>query len=160
MAKRSRNKQAARERIARLRAEQARLRRRRIRVTSGVAAAVMIAVATAIVLAVTVGGSGAAAGLPSRPSLAPLSTLGALQPAPAPGTTGSEGVPVPAPAPLAALAPGSPLVHDELGTNLCFGSPFGSGDVDAAFARADRCVDVTVRTSRHTGPLMAEGAAH
>lgn len=52
--------------------------------------------------------------------------------------------------PVAALEPGSPLVHEELGTNLCFGSPFGSGDVDAAFAAADRVVDVTVQTSRHT----------
>ena len=52
--------------------------------------------------------------------------------------------------PLAALADGSPLVHEELGTNLCFGAPFGSGDVEAAFAEADRVVDVTVQTGRHT----------
>jgi hypothetical protein len=104
MAKRGRNKQAATDRIARLRAEQARLRRRRIRVTSSVTVAVVIAVATAIALAVTAGGSGAAGGVPSGLSLAPLSTLGGLQPAPAPGATGSEGVPVPAAAPLADLA--------------------------------------------------------
>jgi hypothetical protein len=103
MAKRSRNKQAARERIARMRAEQARHRRRRIRLASGAAVATVIAVATAIVLAVT-GSSGAAAGAPSGLSLAPLSTLGALQPAPAPGATGSEDVPVPAATPLAGLA--------------------------------------------------------
>jgi hypothetical protein len=103
MAKRSRNKQTARERIARRRAEQARRRRRRIRLASGAAAATVIAVTAAIFLAVT-GSSGAAAGAPSRLSLAPLSTLGALQPAPAPGATGSEGVPVPAAAPLAGLA--------------------------------------------------------
>jgi hypothetical protein len=103
MAKRSRNKQAARERLARLRAEQARRRRRRIRLAGGAAAATVIAVTTAIVLAAT-GGSGAAAGAPSGLSLAPLSTLGALQPAPAPGATGSEDVPVPAAAPLAGLA--------------------------------------------------------
>ena len=103
MAKRSRNKQAARERIARMRAEQARRRRRRIRLASGAAAAAVIAVAAAIILAVT-GSSGAAGGAPSGLSLAPLSTLGALQPAPAPGATGSEGVPVPAAAPLAGLA--------------------------------------------------------
>jgi hypothetical protein len=103
MAKRSRNKQAARERIARMRAEQARRRRRRIRLASGAAAATVIGVAAAIVLAVT-GGSGAASGATSGVSLAPLSTLGALQPAPAPGVTGPEGVPVPAAAPLAGTA--------------------------------------------------------
>ena len=42
--------------------------------------------------------------MPSGLSLAPLSTLGALRPAPAPGATGSEGVPVPAAVPLAGLA--------------------------------------------------------
>jgi hypothetical protein len=103
MAKRRRNKQAARERIARIRAEQARRRRRRIRLASGAAAATVIVVAAAIVLAVT-GSSGAAGGVPSGLRLAPLSTLGALQPAPAPGATGPEGVAVPAVAPLAGLA--------------------------------------------------------
>ena len=71
----------------------------------------VIAVVAAITLAVT-GGSGAAGGAPSGLSLAPLSTLGALQPAPAPGSTGSEGVPVPAAAPLAgtaAAATGQPV---------------------------------------------------
>jgi hypothetical protein len=111
MAKRSRNKQAARERIARRRAEQARRRRRRIRLASGAAATTVIGVAAAIVLAVT-GGSGAAGGATSGLSLAPLSTLGALHPAPAPGVTGPEGVPVPAAAPLAgtaAAATGQPV---------------------------------------------------
>ena len=103
MAKRSRNKQAVRERIARMRAEQARRRRRWIRLVSGAAAATVISVAAAIVLAVT-GGSGAAGGATSGLSLAPLSTLGALQPAPASGVTGPEGVPVPAAAPLAGTA--------------------------------------------------------
>ena len=112
MAKRSGNKQAARERIARLRAEQARRRRRRIRVAISAAVAVVIAVVAGIILTVTGGGSGAVAGAPSGLSLAPLSTLGALQPAPAPGATGSEGVPVPAAAPLAgtaAAATGQPV---------------------------------------------------
>jgi hypothetical protein len=104
MAKRSRNKQAARERLARLRAEQARTRRRRIRLASSAAVTVAIAVTAAIILAVTSGGSGATSLAPSGLSLVPLSTLGVLQPAPAPGATGSEGVPVPAAAPLAGLA--------------------------------------------------------
>ena len=103
MAKRSQHKQAARERLARIRAEQARRRRRRIRLAISTAAAVVIAAAAAITLAVT-GSSGAAAGAPSGVSLAPLSTLGALQAAPVPGATGPEGVPVPAAAPLADTA--------------------------------------------------------
>jgi carbon-monoxide dehydrogenase large subunit len=56
--------------------------------------------------------------------------------------------------PLAALEDGSPLVHEELGTNLCFGAPFGSGDVDEAFSAADAVVDVEVRTSRHTAVAL------
>lgn len=56
--------------------------------------------------------------------------------------------------PVAALEPGSPLVHEELGTNLCFGSPFGSGDVDDAFSRAHTVVEVEVQTSRHTAVAL------
>ena len=56
--------------------------------------------------------------------------------------------------PVAALAPRSPLVHEELGTNLCFASPFGSGDVDDAFARADTVVEVAVQTGRHTAVAL------
>ena len=114
MAKRSRNKQAARERIARMRAEQARLRRRRIRLASSAAAAIVIAVVAGITLAVTSSGSGVTSLAPPGLSLAPLSTLGALQPAPAPGATGSEGVPVPAAPPLAGTATaatGQPVDH-------------------------------------------------
>jgi len=103
VSKASRNKQAARERIARLRAEQGRRRRRRIRVAGSAAATVVVAVVAGITLAVA-GSSGAAGGAPPGLSLAPLSTLGALRPAPAPGPTGSEGVPVSSAAPLAAIA--------------------------------------------------------
>jgi aerobic carbon-monoxide dehydrogenase large subunit len=56
--------------------------------------------------------------------------------------------------PVAALEPGSPLVHEDLGTNLCFASPFGSGDVDDAFARADTVVEVAVQTGRHTAVAL------
>jgi len=104
VSKAGRNKQAARERVARMRAEQARRRRRRIRIASSAAAAMVIAVATGITLAVTSGSSGAAGGTAPGLSLAPLSTLGTLQPAPAAGATGSEGVPVPVAAPLAGTA--------------------------------------------------------
>ncbi|MCW0212175.1 MAG: xanthine dehydrogenase family protein molybdopterin-binding subunit [Pseudonocardia sp.] len=37
----------------------------------------------------------------------------------------------------AALEPGSPLVHEELGTNHCYTWPLATGDVEAAFAEAD-----------------------
>ncbi len=87
-----------------MRAEQTRRRRRRIRATSTATVAAAIAAVVAIILAVTGGGSGTVAGASSRLSLVPLSTLGTLQPAPAPGATGSEGVPVPAAAPLADTA--------------------------------------------------------
>ncbi|MGY1643163.1 xanthine dehydrogenase family protein molybdopterin-binding subunit [Geodermatophilus sp. SYSU D00703] len=56
--------------------------------------------------------------------------------------------------PVAALEPGSPLVHEDLGTNLCFASPFGGGDVDAAFARAAAVVEVAVQTGRHTAVAL------
>jgi aerobic carbon-monoxide dehydrogenase large subunit len=41
----------------------------------------------------------------------------------------------------AALEPGTPLVHDELGTNHCYTWPLTVGDVDAAFAQADVVVE-------------------
>jgi hypothetical protein len=89
------NRERAQERIARIKAEQARRRRRRLWLAVTGAVVVVIAAAVGITLAVTGGGSGN--GLP----LAALSTLGNLQPAPAPGPAGPEGVPVPSAAPLA-----------------------------------------------------------
>ncbi|HME63508.1 MAG TPA: hypothetical protein VKG61_01275 [Streptosporangiaceae bacterium] len=88
----------AQERIARMRAEEARRRRRRLWLAAAGAAVVVIAAAVGITLAVTGGSSGN--GLP----LAALSTLGNLQPAPAPGAAGPEGVPIPSAAPLAGTA--------------------------------------------------------
>ena len=102
MSKSSRNKESARERLARERAEQARRRRRRIWLAAAGAAVVVIGAAVGITLAVT-GGSSGGGGLP----LAPLSTLGTLQPAPAAGPTGPEGVPVPAGPALASTATGA-----------------------------------------------------
>ena len=102
MSKSSRNKETARQRLARERAEQARRRRRRPWLIAGGAAVVVIAAVIAITLAVT-GGSSGGGGLP----LAPLSTLGTLQPAPAAGPTGPEGVPVPAGPALASTATGA-----------------------------------------------------
>ena len=87
MSKSSRGR--AQERIARIRAEEARRRRRRLWLAAAGAAVVVIAAAVGITLAVTGGSSGN--GLP----LAALSTLGNLQPAPAAGPAGPEGIPVP-----------------------------------------------------------------
>ncbi|MQA16680.1 MAG: molybdopterin-dependent oxidoreductase [Pseudonocardiaceae bacterium] len=41
----------------------------------------------------------------------------------------------------AALEPGAPLVHEELGTNHCYTWPLVVGDVDAAFEQADVVVE-------------------
>ena len=92
------NRGRTQERIARIRAEQAQRRRRRLWLAVTGAVVVVIAAAIGITLAVTGGSSGN--GLP----LAALSTLGNLQPAPAPGSAGPEGVPIPSAAPLAGIA--------------------------------------------------------
>ena len=83
------SRERAQERIARMRAEEARRRRRRLWLAAAGAAVVVIAAAVGITLAVTGGSSGN--GLP----LAALSTLGNLQPAPAASPAGPEGIPVP-----------------------------------------------------------------
>jgi hypothetical protein len=89
MSKNNRNRERAKEKIARQRAEEARRKRRRLWL-AGTAALAVVAAAVGITLAVTGGSSG-----PSL-KLAALSTLGTLEPAPAAGPTGPEGVPVPA----------------------------------------------------------------
>ena len=113
MSKSNRDRQQrAREKIAQLRAEEARRRRRRFWLIGAGSAVVVIAAVVAITLAVS-GGSPKAAGTAApKLSLAPLSTLGTLRPAPAPGALGPEGVPVPAGPPLAGLttaATGQPV---------------------------------------------------
>lgn len=103
MSKGDRNRKQAREKIAQLRAQEARRRRRR-NVLAGAAATVVIAGA-GITLAVV----NAAGGSPpeaSRPQLrlAALSTLGPLNPAPTAGPAGPEAVPIPAAAQLTGTA--------------------------------------------------------
>jgi hypothetical protein len=93
------SRQRAQERIAQIRAQEARRRRRRLWLAVTGAAVVVIAAAVGITLAVTGGGS-SGGGL----SLTPLSTLGTLSPAPAAGPAGPEGVPVPAGPALAGTA--------------------------------------------------------
>jgi len=105
MSKSSRDRQQrAREKIARLRAEEARRRRRRFWLAGAGAAVLVIAAVVGITLAVS-GGSPKAAGVTApKLNLAPLSTLGTLKPAPAPGPLGPEGVPVPTAPALAGTA--------------------------------------------------------
>src|SRR5581483_10224345 len=48
----------------------------------------------------------------------------------------------------AALAAAAPLVYPEFGSNVCYRLPCGSGDVEAAFARAHRTVALRVAIAR------------
>lgn len=49
-----------------------------------------------------------------------------------------------------ALDPATPVIHPELGGNLCHERVVDSGGVDEAFASAERIVEATFETSRHT----------
>jgi carbon-monoxide dehydrogenase large subunit len=53
-----------------------------------------------------------------------------------------------------ALDPGTPLIHPELGDNLCFARTLDTGAVDEAFARADAVVEATFHFGRHTGVTL------
>lgn len=97
MSKGDRNRQAAREKIAKQRAVEARRKRNRTLLLSIGAVVIVAAAAVGIALGVTGSKSGPSASTPQL-KLAPLSTLGALKPAPSPGPIGPEGIPVP-PAP-------------------------------------------------------------
>ena len=97
-------KQSTKEKIARMRAEEARRKRRRLWLAGAVAAVVVIGAAVGITLALTGGGSTTTSGSAPKPKLAALSTLGTLHPAPASGPLGPEGVPVPAAPALASTA--------------------------------------------------------
>jgi aerobic carbon-monoxide dehydrogenase large subunit len=57
----------------------------------------------------------------------------------------------------AALA-GKPVIHPELGDNICFRREHDTGGVDEAFAHADMVVEETYQFSRHTGVCL-EGRA-
>ena len=50
-----------------------------------------------------------------------------------------------------ALGPGTPVIHPDLGDNLCFERVNEAGDIEAAFAAAHRSVEATFHTARHTG---------
>lgn len=53
-----------------------------------------------------------------------------------------------------ALDPETPLIHPELGDNLCFERHFDTGGVDDAFARADAVFEETYIFGRHTGVTL------
>ncbi len=54
-----------------------------------------------------------------------------------------------------ALDPGTPVIHPELGDNLCFQRTLDTGGVDAAFARPDAVVfEETYHFGRHTGVTL------
>jgi aerobic carbon-monoxide dehydrogenase large subunit len=53
-----------------------------------------------------------------------------------------------------ALDPGTPLIHPELGDNLCFERELDTGGVDEAFARADAVFEQTFVFGRHTGVTL------
>jgi carbon-monoxide dehydrogenase large subunit len=53
-----------------------------------------------------------------------------------------------------ALDPATPVIHAELGNNLCFHREIDSGGVDDAFASADLVVEESYRFGRHTGVPM------
>lgn len=54
----------------------------------------------------------------------------------------------------AALDPATPVIHPELGDNLCFSRSFDSGGVDEAFAVADVVAEATFDFGRHTGVTL------
>ncbi len=53
-----------------------------------------------------------------------------------------------------ALAKGTPVIHAELGDNLCFTRTLDTGGVDPAFAAADVVVEETFHFARHTGVTL------
>lgn len=53
-----------------------------------------------------------------------------------------------------ALAPDTPVIHPDLGDNLCFQRVNESGKVDEAFAAAHKVVEATFHTGRHTGATI------
>ena len=50
----------------------------------------------------------------------------------------------------AALDPGSPVIHPDLGDNLAYQRAVDTGGVEEAFAGAHKVVEATFKTSRHT----------
>jgi carbon-monoxide dehydrogenase large subunit len=55
---------------------------------------------------------------------------------------------------LTALDPGTPLIHPELGDNLCFNRTLDVGQVDETFANADVVASIDFEFGRHTGVTL------
>lgn len=55
-----------------------------------------------------------------------------------------------------AVDPAKPLLHEELGDNVNLSMPVALGDIEAAFAKADRVVRATIDVHRHS-PVPMEG---
>lgn len=53
-----------------------------------------------------------------------------------------------------ALHPDTPVMHAELGDNLCFTRTLNVGEVDQAFAGADAVAEATFEFARHTGVTL------
>ncbi len=53
-----------------------------------------------------------------------------------------------------ALDPSTPVIHPDLGDNLCFARSLDTGGVDDAFTRADAVVQTTFEFGRHTGVTL------
>ncbi|MBC7380350.1 MAG: xanthine dehydrogenase family protein [Burkholderiaceae bacterium] len=53
-----------------------------------------------------------------------------------------------------ALDAATPLIHPELGDNLCFARTLDTGGVDEAFAQADAVAETTFDFDRHTGVTL------
>ena len=53
--------------------------------------------------------------------------------------------------PETALDEGTPVIHPDLGDNLCWQREFSAGEVDAAFENADAVVEEVFEFGRHTG---------
>jgi carbon-monoxide dehydrogenase large subunit len=53
-----------------------------------------------------------------------------------------------------ALDDGTPVIHPDLGDNLCFTRTLDTGGVDEAFARADVVAETTFHFGRHTGVTL------
>jgi aerobic carbon-monoxide dehydrogenase large subunit len=53
-----------------------------------------------------------------------------------------------------ALDPATPLIHPELGDNLCFSRSLNVGQVDEAFASADVVASIDFEFGRHTGVTL------
>ena len=61
--------------------------------------------------------------------------------------------------PFEAREEGAPLVHEKLGTNVAYERTFSFGEVDKAFADADRTVQAKLYWPRSTGmPMDTNGA--